>query len=1479
MALPRIVFHCADQNLFDSFIRGLNRTVLLEPLRKDQSLRTRHFRGYRISKDRPTTTQIAKAYHREITVTQNGELLDHLCKNWILTHSDLATKALRTLDIPDPDVNSSSRWLGLAHDALLRAGHVEATRGLVRALAFDHRIEDILIMVSIVSIKHEDQADLRQQAENEYRSVHDDPHALLKALTSQTEKQETALKNLTQELARANETGQSEVGVLQSDLKRVQAKRNRSTKLLDGYKSGLSTAQDKLETAKVAYDRAQQLVTDEKAKRRALDNSVTSCQTKIDQIAASTSSRARVLQERIAAGRQLLDDLSKQVTDAEQRIASKAESVAISVDTRDEPPQLAYTLEQLLDAVAVQGFSPSPVILHLIHRSLKGELSESPTKEPSEDPAQACSYYGHAALHNNPRWNSGDLARYALYRSMYHGTLSDSERTALVVGGIYHCGRTDDTQLLESLLGRLVWLSTEEQPQSLSASDWTGALEVIEAGLLNVDSFGWWQREVATANARALRYFYDSMSSHVRIVAKKALIAKLSGLDLQDTDPTHEVLDVVISYLETLLGPMVNCVRALRPEASLQDDVGRERQRLLAASAKLRQVFSPRANAQLVSFRDLLGPHLTSVLGDRTLDSHDRFHAVLYDYCRRDCAEPEWMSARYLFPVVVALARAASRADESIRQQKAELVASLDKQQHPLGEVRAAVPLVVRVTNCGDAPATDVHVELEADRPEVTIGRREYVAGQIRPGEVISHEALLTIAAPVSAVKLSCLFRWQDNNRTEKLEEQTLKLTAQREVDWARAGVNPYTLGSIRTGERLVGRDDDLKALEIGIRGIQSFCITGQKRVGKTSVARVLAEQFREERGFVSIYQTLGDCERSSWAGLMHSLYGAILEEVAGNAGGLASLSMVSLAEFVADPSRHSRLLRGALERELRGRKVLCVIDDFDEIGEDLYKGAGGAALFLWLRSLIDSGQFAFVLVGSERLPEVLKHQGERLNQVRQRSLDYLGDVAALRRLVVEPCAPFLEYSDAAVQKVWMFSAGNPYYATHICSRIYEDMYTKRDHYVAEADVERNVEAICRVASVNDFQHLWTDGVFDRGPDTTRTQYLNAVIEGVCAKVCQEGDEGADRDTIAAHPGLRKYDPAEVRFRLDHLVRREVLVQVGDRVRLRVPLFREWLLRGGEAAVGAAFSEEDRETRLAFGSVRPTSREVVEVVRDVVYDGRPLSEDAVRAWLQQFGIAKNQELAFLLLRKLVSIGYFDDTKIQANFRTAHRLIVEQFVSREGFSQKIEKRRTSNVFVSFLDSEGKSGPAVLYRYRNANDVPQRLVGTMEAALEFADEQTIKGRHCGVIFVDDFIGTGESCRGGLEKFGEMIAERIGARREKLVVGVAAVAGFEDGIESVGAGVGLECHVVAGSTLRREDRAFDPGAGIFENAQDRVAAERLCAAIGERLEPRQPLGFGGCQALVTFAHRCPNNTLPVFYKSGVEYNGQEWYPLFPR
>ena len=228
------------------------------------------------------------------------------------------------------------------------------------------------------------------------------------------------------------------------------------------------------------------------------------------------------------------------------------------------------------------------------------------------------------------------------------------------------------------------------------------------------------------------------------------------------------------------------------------------------------------------------------------------------------------------------------------------------------------------------------------------------------------------------------------------------------------------------------------------------------------------------------------------------------------------------------------------------------------------------------------------------------------------------------------------------------------------------------------------------------------------------------------------------------------------------------------------------------------------------------------------------------------------------------------------------MVLEEFASREGFSQRVEKKRARNVFVASLDPEGKSGTGMLYRYRSANGWPQHLTGTVDDAVGFVSEQFGKERSCAVVFVDDFIGTGQSCLEGLGRFEERLRERLRESKDgpgKVVVGVAAVAGFEDGVEAVRSGVEMSCHVVTYAELGSRDRAFDPRGGIFDTEEDRVAAENLCRSIGLQLEPKYPLGYGDCQALVSFSHRCPNNTLPVFYKSGVGFRGREWFPLFRR
>ena len=132
-------------------------------------------------------------------------------------------------------------------------------------------------------------------------------------------------------------------------------------------------------------------------------------------------------------------------------------------------------------------------------------------------------------------------------------------------------------------------------------------------------------------------------------------------------------------------------------------------------------------------------------------------------------------------------------------------------------------------------------------------------------------------------------------------------------------------------------------------------------------------------------------------------------------------------------------------------------------------------------------------------------------------------------------------------------------------------------------------------------------------------------------------------------------------------------------------------------------------------------------------------------------------------------------------------------------------------------------------------------------------------------------------GLERFRKGLKES-GAGVEDVVIGVAAVAGFASGVEAVRNWEG-GCRVRTAVELSGENMAFSPEAKVFGTEGERKAARKLFKDIGGVLEPKQPLGFEGCEALVAFEHRCPNNTLPVFYRQGVEYRGRPWIALFPR
>ena len=1503
--MAHIVFHLTDADLFDDFMRSLPRQVPLEVTRKNSEFRNKHFRGYRFTKNSPDFPTLRQAFYEEINQEADEGISDFLCYKWVVSHFALAQTGFRALGIDGFDLSKTRTWLSPAHEALKTRGHIEGARSVVRAVGITHRLEDVLIFVSILSVDYEDQRGLRSAVEEEFSTVQDDSRlslthleeeqrALQERQSALNEKHTLESQNLGNErleLAGRLKESEEEIGTLESEIEKA-------SQLLAEVERELNEVESRRASHRGASEQLEKRKRKVANLRSRVNEDLTKVDAKLADIAARRDEQERAIGSNLEQVRHQIEEVQERLKETQpvpeahrgDQLPSGTNQDAVSAKT-SEPGEWPPSLEELSIMVSQPGFISTPVSLtvarlratHSVDDTL---LNQKPAAIPAGMSDAAAPFWAHRAVTEVPLWNREYLARYAIASTLDSGDHDIEVSTDVLLGGLYHAARVENPELTDLLVRRLVEIVAGVSPSENSDVDENDeAFHIIEQHGSDQETlrhFGCVQAKLAAANPRALRRLYELVKPRGRMVAKRALASHAPQLQVQETDPTHELLDVVSNQIGSLLGPLSATLRVWRDRARLHEHVQHDRRLLLAAAAKLMHLFSMETSARLTRFHDLLGPRLSETLTENTPDSYNRLSQFALGFCTRECEEPEWISSRFLFPLVFEVARSASHADLQIRRQlKAMLTVSFEKQQHPIGNVRTGIPIRTLISNGGTAAATDLEVLLVTPPGSpATIQNQEASIQSCRARETVTHEISLDVAAPLPALEFECLTTWRDPSSSEvQSAVHKLKIVAQREVDWDKARVNPYSLRSITDPDRLVGREDALDALRLGIMGTQSFYLTGQKRVGKTSVARVLFREFQAREDFVAVYLTMGELTTNSAPTLILSLCQAIAEELPTGPAEELLGTLPSQEEFSVNPKHHSRRFLKALDSRLSGKTVLCIIDDFDELDERLYKGPASVDLFLYLRTLIDRGNFAFVLVGSEKLPDILRHQGERLNQVKQHNLNYILDESALRSLAIRPADPYLEYGDEAIRQIALFSAGNPYYATQICNRIYDDMIARRDHFVADADVQRSVEAICNEGSVGTFQHFWTDGIFEGGSGQKHMQYLNSAILIACAALGGRDCRPTRRSDLLDETSLRAYDPTQARYRLDNLVDRGVLVLEQDSVSIRVPILATWLQGGGSAAVRASFGEEDFEMKLATPAAGVSPRRILDVSEGLVYQGEPVSDLRVKAWLDQFNGQKHQELAMTLLQHLKKKGYIDEAKLYQMCKSLHRIVVQAEVGIGDWAPKMKRRKTTNVFVSYLGKDGKSGSSLLYSYRTANNLPAQLTGPPETALEFLKESARTQKRAVIILIDDFVGTGGSCIEALSSFQKLMGDLPG-ETPNIGLYVGALVGFQASLEAIrNNNTGLDAQILFQRELDSSDRAFSLNASIFESDSDRLEAEHMCRGIGEVLEPSQPLGYGDCQALLTFQHRCPNNTLPIFYKAGVQYHGREWMPLFRR
>jgi hypothetical protein len=797
------------------------------------------------------------------------------------------------------------------------------------------------------------------------------------------------------------------------------------------------------------------------------------------------------------------------------------------------------------------------------------------------------------------------------------------------------------------------------------------------------------------------------------------------------------------------------------------------------------------------------------------------------------------------------------------------------EKKYPLWDGEKEILLALNVTNNGNGCAYDVMVEIE-EFTDIEIKNKCISLGRFEPGEL-----RLDLPGKVKTNTLQSIgcgrVTWKNYDKTTGSKEFYIIIESQKiDFDWANlSNMLPYSLEPVESDIELIGRDDMLAYLFslVNSSNVGSCFLYGQKRVGKTSIVKTLRNKIlsQNDSNYIPIYLERGDFAHPEPDKTIEQLGRRICQIISDRDKRFKS---VPIPIFDRSLSPLTQYL-DSLVSIVPSLKVLFIFDEFDELPLDLYKrGAVGDAFFGTLRTITGKPNYGIIVVGGENMDYILNFQGASLNKFVSQTVDYFDKSPHWRdfcNLVRQPISKWMEITDKGINLLYEYTAGNPFFTKLICARLFRMMVERRDNHITEIEIKTSIEsAIKNDIALNKVAHFWTDGIFE---SSTRLEEISLQRRKVLLSIAESVDHEskANKDIIVKNAKeLYAIDEASLEITIQDFIRRRILIKDDDIIKFKMPLLARWLIERGMTDVITSFSNLsevlEKKKREEDQKIRPEEINSL-IEKNIYYKGNMLSEERIKAWLNQFVDYPNQRLAFKLLQ---NIRYYGNSAIRLKLHEAHAIVTR------GILTKLEqgKRKRGDILVSYHDHIAKSGCTYANLYADENGIYIENIiekGKIGEKIENFKKNDIQA----LVFIDDFIGTGNSAKEYLSEIYN--THRISIETSKIKVFFIAIAGYVVGKENIDREmekIGFDIKIHICDPLTDVDQAFNPMSTIFQSEKDRLAIQNLSITWGTKLEPRQPLGYGGCQSLVVFENSCPNNTLPIFWSE--DYS---WYPLFKR
>ncbi len=289
--------------------------------------------------------------------------------------------------------------------------------------------------------------------------------------------------------------------------------------------------------------------------------------------------------------------------------------------------------------------------------------------------------------------------------------------------------------------------------------------------------------------------------------------------------------------------------------------------------------------------------------------------------------------------------------------------------------------------------------------------------------------------------------------------------------------VNPYIAGSpVKDAAMFFGREDVYAWLRQHLRGAYQdniIVLFGERRSGKTSILYQMKDGLGDDR-YVPVLLDLQGMGLEGMDGFLWEVARKIVLALRG-VEGLGKLDRPKRLEFEESPRHYFEdVFLPPVIQALGMHHLLLMFDETDRLTEKVQDGQLPFDVFDYLRSLvqqIDQINFIFSLGGRIELSG--KGSSQLLNLAVFRKISFL-DQDFAEDLIAGPVAPYYTYTQAAIDRIFKLTSGQPYYTQLLCHNLFTRWTQEKPAQLDVPDVEAVIPDVLEQGTSN-FEFVWED--------------------------------------------------------------------------------------------------------------------------------------------------------------------------------------------------------------------------------------------------------------------------------------------------------------------------------------------------------------------------------------------------------------------